>query len=179
MSFVVKDPRGPRGVRVLVVDDNPQMRTIITTILQQAGVKAIYQAPDGRTGLTLLSRVFPDVILLDYQMPGMSGLQFVAKVRSQPGSERKVPIIMLTGHTESTRLKQARDRGVTEILAKPISPGRLLQRLHGVLFSPRPFIEAPAYVGPERRRRPAGDLQGAGRRAEEAREALRVRELLG
>ncbi len=161
-----------------MVDDNPQMRIIVTTILKEAGVKAIFQAPDGRTGLALLPRVHPDVIILDYQMPGMSGLQFVAKVRAQPGAERKIPIIMLTGHTESTRLKQARDRGVTEILAKPISPGRLLQRLHSVLVSPRPFIEAPAYVGPERRRRPAADLQGAGRRGEEAREAFRVRQLL-
>jgi DNA-binding response OmpR family regulator len=62
------------------------------------------------------------------------------------------PIIMLTGHSEKRRVTLARDAGVTEFLAKPISAKALYQRVMNVVASPRPFIKTKNYFGPDRRR---------------------------
>ena len=72
----------------------------------------------------------------------------------QPGSSGNpyVPIIMLTGHSEKRRVTIARDAGVTEFLAKPISAKALYQRILTVVASPRPFIKTKTYFGPDRRR---------------------------
>jgi CheY-like chemotaxis protein len=159
--------KSPRRPRVLVVDDNAQIRLLIAAIFKQAGVKGAFFAPDGRTGLAMLASCTPDVVIVDYQMPEMNGLQFVTRLRARETEDRKLPVIMLTGHSEPTRLFQARDRGVTEFLAKPVSPALLLQRIRHVLSTPLPFIEAADYVGPERRRRSAGDTASMKRRVEE------------
>ena len=72
----------------------------------------------------------------------------------QPGANANpfVPIIMLTGHTEKDRVTAARDAGITEFLAKPISAKALYQRIVNVVANPRPFIKTKTYFGPDRRR---------------------------
>jgi two-component system chemotaxis response regulator CheY len=72
----------------------------------------------------------------------------------QPGANANpyVPIIMLTGHSEKKRVVAARDAGVTEFLAKPISAKSLYQRILNVVANPRPFIKTKSYFGPDRRR---------------------------
>ena len=72
----------------------------------------------------------------------------------QPGANANpyVPIIMLTGHAEKKRVVGARDGGITEFLAKPISAKALYQRIFNVVVNPRPFIKTKTYFGPDRRR---------------------------
>ena len=86
-------------------------------------------------------------------MPIFDGLELAQMIR-QPESKGNpyAPIIMLTGHSEKRRVTVARDAGVTEFLAKPISAKGLYQRILNVVANPRPFIKTKTYFGPDRRR---------------------------
>ena len=143
---------GLEALRLLVVDDNAQMRSIIGAVLTGAGVRHLHFAPHGVLGLEALSVYRPDVIYVDYEMPVMNGLEFVAAVRGRETDDRYIPIIMVTGHSDLVRLNRARDLGVTEFVAKPVSAKTLLNRLHAVITNPRPFIYVEGFFGPDRRR---------------------------
>lgn len=155
---------GLAALRVLVVDDNAQMRTIIGSVLRAVDVRNIHYAPDGRAGIDVLAQLKPDICFVDYEMPRMNGLEFVAVVRAMDGPERFTPIIMLTGHSDMLRLTKARDRGVNEFLGKPVTAKAILARLEAVIFRPRPFVDAPDFFGPDRRRRVVPDYAGPLRR---------------
>ena len=148
--------RGLAALRLLVIDDNAQMRSIIGTVLTAAGVRHLHYASDGRRGLHALSDFKPDVVYVDYEMPVMNGLDFIAAVRKPDTEHQYLPIIMLTGHSDMIRLNAARDLGVTEFLCKPVSARSILDRLSAVILQPRQFVNAPGYFGPDRRRRAVG-----------------------
>lgn len=156
---------GLQALKILVVDDNAQMRTIIGTVLSAAGVRQLHYAPDGAKGLETLNRIDIDVAYVDYEMPVMNGLAFISAVRARSRPDRFLPIIMLTGHSDLPRLNGARDRGVTEFLTKPVTARTILTRLSAVIFHPRPFVNTPGFFGPDRRRRALGGYGGPLRRA--------------
>lgn len=145
--------QGLGALRILVVDDNDQMRTIIGTVLGAAGAGRLFYATDGRQGLDQLMAAPVDVAYVDYEMPTMNGLDFISRVRALPGEARYLPIIMLTGHSDLPRLNAARDRGVNEFLAKPVTARDILKRLESVILRPRPYVAAADFFGPDRRRR--------------------------
>ena len=96
---------------VLVVDDNQYMRKMIRNLLVNCGVKDIYEAGDGTTALDTIRTVGPDVVILDWEMPLLSGAELVRIVRS-PGvfPMPDVPIIMLSGFGERWRVVEAARR---------------------------------------------------------------------
>ena len=149
---------------ILIIDDNAQMRTIIGTVLAAAGVRHLHYAQDGREGLASLARQEIDVAYVDYEMPKMNGLDFMSAVRASSDGRRFLPIIMLTGHSDMLRLNAARDRGVTEFVAKPVTAKTILSRLESVIFRPRPFVQSAGFFGPDRRRRSAAGYEGPLRR---------------
>lgn len=152
-------------LRVLIVDDNQHMRKLILAVLQAVGVRDIYEAADGEHAWKTLRDTNPDVIILDWQMDGMTGLEFIRLVRNSPRSPNVfVPVIMLTGHTHIDHVRQARDAGVNEFLAKPVSVKAILSRLLSVIEYPRPFIRNDTYFGPCRRRRAVTIYAGPERR---------------
>ena len=137
------------GITVLVVDDEPYMRKVVRTMLMGLGVRSIYEAPDGSTGLDVIRTASPDVVILDWQMPGLDGASFVRVVRSPDSFPLPdVPIIMLTGHGERSRVIEAMQIGVNEFLLKPVSSKSLQDRLISVLAKPRPLVRAGNYYGP-------------------------------
>jgi CheY-like chemotaxis protein len=141
------------AIRVLVVDDEHYMRKVVRTMLMGLGVRDILEAPDGATGLELIRSAAPDVVILDWQMPGLDGNAFMRIVRSPdtfPYPE--VPTIMLTGHGERTRVIEAMQVGVNEFLLKPVSSKSLQDRLISVLAHPRPLIRSGGYYVPAPRR---------------------------
>ncbi|MGC9954723.1 MAG: response regulator [Rhizomicrobium sp.] len=153
-------------LKILVVDDNQHMRKLVVTILQAFGTVQIYEAADGERAWTILRDANPDVILLDWQMEGMNGLEFARMVRTSPNSPNPfVPIVMLTGHTHVDHVRQARDAGVNEFLAKPVSVKAILTRLIAVIEHPRSFVRTKSYFGPCRRRRGNDEYRGPERRA--------------
>jgi two-component system, chemotaxis family, chemotaxis protein CheY len=152
-------------LKLLVVDDNVHMRKLVVTILQAFGVSQIYEADSGERAWTVLREANPDICVLDWVMEGMSGIEFVAKLRSDPASPNPfVPVIMLTGFTQMERVRQARDAGVNEFIAKPVSVKTMMQRLVSVIESPRPYVRTKGYFGPCRRRRGAEEYRGPERR---------------
>ena len=112
-------------------------------------------------------------------MPIFDGLELVQMIR-QPGGNANpyVPIIMLTGHSEKHRVVRARDAGITEFLAKPISAKGLYQRILNVVANPRPFIKTKTYFGPDRRRNPNSAYIGPERRVGGEMEILQQPSLL-
>ena len=140
-------------LHILVVDDNAQMRTIVGTVLAAAGVRHIHYAGDGRHGLEVVAELRIDVAYVDHEMPVMNGLDFISAIRALETPDQFMPIIMLTGHSDLRRLNEARDRGVTEFVAKPVSARTLLTRLDAVIQRPRPFMRSDTYFGPDRRSR--------------------------
>jgi two-component system, chemotaxis family, chemotaxis protein CheY len=140
-------------IKVLVVDDEYYTRKVIRTLLLTMGCTKIYEASDGPSGLDTIRNVTPDVVLLDWEMPGMDGGEFVRRVRSPntfplPG----VPIIMLSGHGERSRVLEAVRLGVHEFLLKPVSSSALQARILSVLTKPRTMVKRGDYYGPEPRK---------------------------
>jgi two-component system, chemotaxis family, chemotaxis protein CheY len=143
-----------KAAKVLIVDDEYYSRKVIRTLLLAAGVTNIYEAADGERGLEAIRVHGPDVVLLDWQMPGMDGATFVRRVRSPDTFPYpSVPIIMLTGHGERSRVLEAMHLGVHEFLVKPVSSNALYARIAAVLTHPRPMVRRGAYYGPEPRNR--------------------------
>ena len=151
------------GVTGLTVDDEPYMRKVVRTMLMGLGVRNIYEASDGSTGLGLIRTVSPDVVILDWEMPGLDGASFVRIVRS-PGSFPlpDVPIIMLTGHGERSRVIEAMQIGVNEFLLKPVSSKSLQDRLFSVLAKPRPLVRSGSYYGPAPRKDATASIHADG-----------------
>ncbi|HEX6980531.1 MAG TPA: response regulator [Alphaproteobacteria bacterium] len=152
-------------LRMLLADDSPQMRAIIKTILLGVGVKNIIEAADGVTAIQKLKHNPVDIALIDWIMPGYSGIEVVRYVRRDGDSPNPyLPIIMVTGFSEKQRVMEARDAGATEFLTKPITAKGLISRILEVVERPRPFIRTKTYFGPCRRRRKLAEWAGIERR---------------
>ena len=105
-------------------------------------------------------------------MEPLDGLDFVRLVRTAKDSPNPyVPIIMLSGYTEYRRVTEARDAGINEFLAKPISARALYLRFASIIDNPRPFIRTKSYFGPDRRRQNLGAPRGTKERRKEVEEA--------
>jgi two-component system chemotaxis response regulator CheY len=140
-------------LKVLIVDDEPTMRRVTRSLLLMIGIKTIYEAGDGHCGLAEICRWVPDVVILDWAMPSLNGPEFVRRVRS-PASfpVPNVPIIMLTGHGERSRVIEAVQLGVNEFLLKPVSSVALQARLVSILANPRQMVRKGDYYGPAPRK---------------------------
>jgi len=150
-------------VGALIVDDNHHMRTIVATLLRSLGCKDLRECGDGATAFEMLRARPADIIILDLRMDTLDGLDFVRLLRRAADSPcSMVPVIMMTGHSERRHVAAARDAGVTEFVAKPLSARALCVRIEEVARRPRSFIRAQSFVGPNRRRR--NDQQHAGQR---------------
>jgi CheY-like chemotaxis protein len=153
----------------LVVDDNQHMRAILLTLLRALGIKNLAEASDGADALSLLqSRPF-DFLLADINMQPIDGIEFTQMVRRSADSiAPMIPIIMVTGHTERSKVTAARDAGVTEFVAKPVTAQALYLRVQEVIERPRPFVRTASFFGPDRRRRVDPKFKGPHRRKADA-----------
>jgi CheY-like chemotaxis protein len=166
-------------LRFLVIDDNAHMRRILRTLLHGFGAREVYEAEDGAAGLEAFNHYIPDIIITDWAMPIFDGLELTQMIR-QPGANANpyVAVIMLTGHSEKSRVTEARDAGVTEFLAKPISAKGIYERIVNVVANPRPFIKTKTYFGPDRRRSVNPAYSGPERRKGGKAETIRQSPLL-
>ncbi len=157
-------------LNVLVLDDNRNMRTLIQSVLFALGIRNFHEAHDVKQAYCDLQHFHADIVITDWHMEPLNGLDFVRMVRSGEDSPNPyVPIIMLTGHTELHRVCEARDAGVNVVLAKAVSVQTLCSRLVSLIEYPRPFIPTKTYFGPCRRLRDLGPPPGMKeRRADES-----------
>jgi two-component system, chemotaxis family, chemotaxis protein CheY len=137
------------STKVLVVDDDFYTRKVIRTLLTAIGITNIYDADNGANGLAAIRAALPDVVLLDWEMPGLDGPAFVQAVRwAKEFPLPNVPIIMLTGHAERWRVAEARRLGVNDYLLKPASSEMLRNRMVATLAKSRPTVKAEKNCGP-------------------------------
>ena len=149
------------SVNILILDDNRHMRSLVQSILHALGVKHIREAADAPQAFKELQHFHADIIIADWHMEPLDGLDFVRLVRTAKDSPNPyVPIIMLTAHTEYSRVCEARDAGVNEFLAKPISAKALYARFASIIENPRSFIRTKTYFGPDQRRQNMGRPRG-------------------
>lgn len=141
-------------VKFLIIDDNAFARTLIRRILKQLGANDIHEAADGTTAQEEVRAFNPDIIIVDWMMKPMDGMEFVHWLRTSDESPAPfAPVIMVSAFSHMSNVLQARDAGINEFLAKPISAKSLFSRIQAVIERPRQFVRADEYFGPDRRRR--------------------------
>ncbi len=149
----------------LVVDDNTHMLSIIKTLLKGFGIRRIHEATDAADAFEEIRATHVDVIILDYALDTLDGIEFAQLVRTAKDSPNPyLPIIMLTAHSERHRVEEARDAGITEFLCKPICATDLYKRIIEVVEHPRSFVKMDSYFGPDRRRRSDENYRGPEKR---------------
>lgn len=153
---------------VLVVEDSIPMLEVVVNALKYLGVGTVFQARDGEAGYAMFVRERPDIVITDWELGDVDGLELIRWIRSNGNSpKRTVPIIIMTGYAAASRVSDARDQGVTEFLVKPFTANELARRLAYVIDHPRDFVETEQFFGPDRRRRAAMDYEGPERRDED------------
>lgn len=116
---------------ILVVEDEPAIQELIAANLQLAGHQVL-RAADAETALTLVREAIPDAILLDWMLPGISGIQLARRLRADERT-REVPIIMLTARSEEVDKVAGLEAGADDYVTKPFSPRELMARIKAVL----------------------------------------------
>ncbi len=119
---------------ILYVEDNEFNRKIVRQLLAQTGYR-LREATDGEAGLQAAQEDPPDLILMDVQLPKLSGLEATRRLRDDPRTAG-IPIIVITSYALSGDAQKAKDAGATTYLAKPYSPRDLLARIREFLPEP-------------------------------------------
>src|SRR5438309_8676671 len=136
----IRRPVGAGGLRamtrILVVDDSPTMRRIIATNLKSAGFDGIDEAEDGRVALIKMLRSTVDLLIVDWAMPEMTGLELLRALRSAP-SLRDLPVLMITGVGAEEDIREALEAGVNDYIIKPFDADPLAEKVND-LVAPRP-----------------------------------------
>ncbi len=113
----------------MVIDDNVHMLRIIKTIFISMGISRVHYLSSVKEAKAELFHIQPDIIITDWEMRPIDGLSFTRELRREGGYFSRVPIILLTGHTEYERVMEAIQSGVSYVLAKPVSIEILHRRL--------------------------------------------------
>ncbi len=157
-----------KNVTSLLVDRDNFTRGLITQMLRGFGMDAPMQASTGAEAQTILEGCRPDVCFMEAALPDMTSAELISSIRRQSKNPmRFVPIIVLSGYTQLRMIAAARDGGANIVLKKPIAPHTLFDRILWVARSPRPFLETPRYVGPDRRFRESPPPDGQYKRETE------------
>lgn len=152
-------------LKVLIVDDNHHMRVLLSEVLRAVGLQNLYEAGDGAEALQRMRSHPIDIVITDLAMEPLDGIDFVRLLRNSPDSPNQMaPVIMITGHSTMRRISEARDVGVNEFLAKPLTARGVLDRLQKIIDHPRPFVRTDDYFGPDRRRKVDPNYDGPRRR---------------
>ena len=122
----------PAAIRVMIVDDEPMMLKLIRRALERMGFSQIYAAKDGAEALPLARSQRPDVIIADYDMPTMHGLQFLKAVRQDPLLQ-DTGFIMLSGVANQAVIEKAGELGANSFIAKPVSPAELKHHIDALV----------------------------------------------
>ena len=121
--------------KVLIIDDSAVMRKIIQRNIQQSGllVDEFVEAGDGREGLEKVTSNNIDLILCDWNMPNMTGIDFVKAIRGS-GQKSSIPIVMVTTEGGEAKIEEAKNSGANGYLTKPFTPDQLKSKLGNFLL---------------------------------------------
>lgn len=121
--------------KVLIIDDSAVMRKMIQRIIQQSGflIDEFVEAGDGKEGLEKAASSNIDLILCDWNMPNMTGIDFVKALRGS-GLKSNIPVVMITTESSETRIEEAKNSGANGYLTKPFTPDQLKTKLGNYLL---------------------------------------------
>jgi two-component system response regulator MtrA len=117
--------------RVLIVDDDPDIRALVTYRLVASGYEVI-SAGDGEAGLAAAREHAPDLVLADWMMPRLTGVEMCTRMRADPAIAG-IPVVLLTARTDDVAMRAGWDAGIDEYLTKPFSPRELAARVEEIL----------------------------------------------
>ena len=118
---------------ILIVDDDPLIRRLIVTTLEDVAAFSLVEAGDGLEALERAAQCFPEIVFLDIDMPRLNGIEACRRLRAEPGTSEST-IVMLTAVSDDSAERRAVDAGADIFLTKPFSPLdllRLVDRLGG------------------------------------------------
>lgn len=149
----------------LVADSNPYFSKIVVGLLRSFGATSVAEVRNSYDAIRMLNGQKVDILLCDDKLPPHGGLQVTHAIRRKTDNEnRNVPILIMAGNTRESIIKIARDAGANMVIAKPLSPTSLYDRLTWIAFNPRQFIDTSTYYGPDRRFKNEGGPGGVSRR---------------
>lgn len=152
--------------RILIVDPSVASAKMLANLLRSLWPTAqVYGAKDAAKAMELAPAVDPQLVFVEAAGPGLDGMAFARAWRRCDYDCREAAMIMIFGEVTSAQLVEARDSGVHEFLRRPFAMGDLQKRLEAVSGRPRDWIEAVAYVGPDRRRFNSADYKGPRKRS--------------
>lgn len=150
---------------VIIFDDDDFTARLLETVLLSIGVGKVSVHQNLDETKQYLTNYSVDCVMMEWlgwESPSLEFLEFIRT--SGKAANPMVPVIMCTGHTDLDHIVQARDAGANEVVAKPISPNQVFDKLYSALFKTREFISDDAFTGPDRRRH-SREYQGEERRA--------------
>ena len=140
-------------LKLMLVEDDFAMRALLRDVLNAFDVGEIRTAQDGSSALRQLKGYPADIVMVDWQMQPMNGMEFLKHIRQSDDTPNPfVPIVMLTAFSETPRVLASRDAGITEFMVKPVTPKRLYNPIAAVIEDTRNFVRTPDFFGPDRRR---------------------------
>lgn len=120
-----------RERHILVVDDYPDALDVWALYLRSLGYR-VSTAADGATALRKAEQLIPDLIVLDLELPGISGFEAARRLRRNPATH-DIPLIAATGYSHPRQLSMAREAGFDEVVVKPVDPDSLVQNIDRLL----------------------------------------------
>lgn len=154
-----------RDLIILIADPSAYLAMLIHSMLRGFGATKVFEVRNSTDALRALSEQKIDLLLCDSRLPPHGGLELTRNLRRNVQNEnRTVPVLVMTSDTRETTIKSARDAGANMVIAKPLSPANLYDRLTWVAFNPRKFVDTDSYFGPDRRFKIEGYPGGVGRR---------------
>src|SRR5450759_2367678 len=119
-------------MRILIVDDSATMRRIIIHALSKAGYHDCVEAVNGREGVERLTTTDIDVVITDWNMPGMSGIDFIRSIRSNTAT-KDLPVLMVTNPAAKDDIVEALRAGVNGYVVKPFTPETIKEKIEAML----------------------------------------------
>ena len=119
-------------MRFLIVDDSSTMRRIIINTLNKLGYKEFHEAANGREGVDRLAATPVDMVITDWNMPEMSGIEFIRTVRSVE-SFKELPVLMVTTNAAEDDIVEALKAGVNNYVVKPFTPDTIKEKIQAAL----------------------------------------------
>lgn len=120
------------NTKILVVDDQQEIRSLIREVLLDAGITQVYEAADGKAALQFIDADFEMVncIICDWNMPSLNGCEFLKQIRSV---DNQVPFLMVSSRSDKQSILEARTAGVSAYIRKPFSPIQIEEKLRILL----------------------------------------------
>jgi two-component system, chemotaxis family, chemotaxis protein CheY len=130
----------PMKAKLLIVDDNATMRGLLCELMNDLNVVSIDEAADGLAAITLFQKNQYDLVISDWNMPHISGLELLRAIRHS-SARNHTPVVLISGEMNALRVAEALEAGATNVLEKPFSVAKLCDRVQAIIASLSPVAD--------------------------------------